>query len=290
MWLRSSPTFIFKPMCNIVTERYIHCIEKLKERNEIKSLRQFAISVDYHPQNMNDIMKGKRDVTIDLLKNTIEVYQINPSYIFSGIGSPFNEDGIEQQPSVKNHISTERILHVPVSAYAGYTEQFHDEVFLDDLVSFSLPDYKFQHGTYRCFDIAGDSMEPSLFAGDKVVCSQVDNNNLYSSVRNNLVYVVVLDRSVVIKRVINKIRESGKFTLISDNNFYEPFDVSVNEVREIWHVEVKISPYLPSPNNIRNAFHEEMDGMKKIIDHQSRSIQTLNQTVEKLLKQHRALV
>lgn len=74
-------------MCNIVTERYIHCIEKLKERNEIKSLRQFAISVDYHPQNMNDIMKGKRDVTIDLLKNTIEVYQINPSYIFSGIGS-----------------------------------------------------------------------------------------------------------------------------------------------------------------------------------------------------------
>ncbi len=290
MWLRSSPTFIFKPMCNIVTERYIHCIEKLKERNEIKSLRQFAISVDYHPQNMNDIMKGKRDVTIDLLKNTIEVYQINPSYIFSGIGSPFNEDGIEQQSSVKNHISTERILHVPVSAYAGYTEQFHDEVFLDDLVSFSLPDYKFQHGTYRCFDIAGDSMEPSLFAGDKVVCSQVDNNNLYSSVRNNLVYVVVLDRSVVIKRVINKIRESGKFTLISDNNFYEPFDVSVNEVREIWHVEVKISPYLPSPNNIRNAFHEEMDGMKKIIDHQSRSIQTLNQTVEKLLKQHRALV
>ncbi|MBK7633442.1 MAG: LexA family transcriptional regulator [Saprospiraceae bacterium] len=277
-------------MCNIVTERYIHCIEKLKERNEIKSLRQFAISVDYHPQNMNDIMKGKRDVTIDLLKNTIEVYQINPSYIFSGIGSPFNEDGIEQQSSVKNHISTERILHVPVSAYAGYTEQFHDEVFLDDLVSFSLPDYKFQHGTYRCFDIAGDSMEPSLFAGDKVVCSQVDNNNLYSSVRNNLVYVVVLDRSVVIKRVINKIRESGKFTLISDNNFYEPFDVSVNEVREIWHVEVKISPYLPSPNNIRNAFHEEMDGMKKIIDHQSRSIQTLNQTVEKLLKQHRALV
>jgi hypothetical protein len=290
LWRRSSPTFIFEPMCNIVTERYIHCIEKLKERNEIKSIRQFAISVDYHPQNMNDIMKGKRDVTIDLLKNTIEVYQINPSYIFSGIGSPFNEDGIVQQPSVKNHISRERILHVPVSAYAGYTEQFHDEVFFDDLVSFSLPDYKFQHGTYRCFDIAGDSMEPSLFAGDKVVCSQVDNNNLYSSVRNNLVYVVVLDRSVVIKRVINKIRESGIFTLISDNNFYEPFDVSVNEVREIWHVEVKISPYLPSPNNIRNAFHEEMDGMKKIIDHQSRSIQSLNQTVEKLLKQHRALV
>jgi hypothetical protein len=62
-----------------------------------------------------------------------------------------------------------------------------------------------------------------------------------------------------------------------------------NEIKEIWHVEVKISPYLPSPNNIRHAFHEEMDDMKKIIDQQSRSILVLNQTVEKLLKQNRAI-
>ncbi len=290
MCRRNSPTFLFFYMCNIVTERYIRCIENLKERNEIKSIRQFAMSVDYHPQNMNDIMKGKRDVTIDLIKNTIEIYHINPNYIFTGNGSPFYDDGIHQQASVKKQKTTERILHVPVSAYAGYTEQFHDEVFLEDLVSFSLPDYKFQHGTYRCFDIAGDSMEPSLYAGDKVVCSQVDCNNYYSSVRNNLVYVLVLDGSVVVKRVINKLRESGMLTLISDNNFYEPFNVPAQEIKEIWHVEVKISPYLPSPNNIRNAFHEEMDSMKNIIDHQSRSIQALNQTVEKLLKQNRALV
>lgn len=281
------PPFI--SMCNIVTERYIVCIEKLKERNAIKSLRQFAMSVDYHPQNMNDIMKGKRDVTIDLIKNTIEVYQINPSYIFTGEGSPFLDE-VSKAGEVAPKKNKERILHVPVSAHAGYVDQFQEEIFLEDLVSFSLPDYKFQHGTYRCFDIAGDSMEPSLYAGDKVVCSQVDDNNFFSSVRNNLVYVVVTDGSIVVKRAINKIRETGILTLISDNSFYDPFDVHIDEIREIWHVEVKISPYLPSPNNIRNAFHEEMDSMKKIIDQQSRSILTLNQTVEKLLKQNRALV
>jgi phage repressor protein C with HTH and peptisase S24 domain len=278
-------------MCNIVTERFVSCLEKLKDSNEIKSIRQFALAVDYHPQNLNDIMKGKRDVTIELIKNAAEIYKINPQYIFTGHGSMFSDEEIIQQPAPSQTFkSLEKIVYVPTAAHAGYTEQFHDPIFLDDLVSFSLPDYKFQHGTYRCFDIMGDSMEPSLYAGDKVVCSQVDSNNFYSSVRNNLVYVIVMEGSLVVKRVLNKVRENRTMMMLSDNSYYQPYEVSIEEIREIWHVEVKISPYLPSPNNIRNAFHEEMDGMKKIIDQQSKSIQMLNHTVEKLLKQNRSLV
>lgn len=290
-----SPTKSFQPltfrnMCSIVTDRFVACIERLKDRNEIKSVRQFALTVDYHPQNLNDIMKGKRDVTIELLKNATEIYKINPQYIFSGIGSMFLDDDIMQQSSSSIvHNSLEKIVYVPTAAHAGYTDQYNDPVFMEDLVSFSLPDYKFQHGTYRCFDIVGDSMEPSLYAGDKVVCSFVDNNNFYSSVRNNLVYVIVMDGAIVVKRVRNRIKENGTIELLSDNNYYQSYEVPVAEIKEIWHVEVKISPYLPSPNNIRHAFHEEMDGMKKTIDQQSKSIQLLNQTVEKLLKQNRAI-
>jgi plasmid maintenance system antidote protein VapI len=275
-------------MCNIVTERFVSCIEKLKERNEIKSARQFALSVDYHPQNLNDIIKGKRDVTIDLIKNAVETYKLNPQYIFTGLGSMFLEEDIQQSASAKPQASLEKILYVPTAAHAGYTEQFLDPVFMEDLISFSLPDYKFQHGTYRCFDVVGDSMEPSLYAGDKVVCSFMDSNNFYSSVRNNLVYVVVLEGAVVVKRVINKIKEQKTLLLISDNNYFKPYEVPIEEVKEIWHVDVKISPFLPSPNNIRNVFHEEMDDMKRTIDVQSQSIQLLNTTVEKLLKQNRS--
>ena len=117
-----------------------------------------------------------------------------------------------------------------------------------------------------------------------------DVPNFYSSVRNNLVYVIVMDGSLVVKRVLNKVRENRTMMMLSDNSYYQPYEVAIEEIREIWHVEVKISPYLPSPNNIRNAFHEEMDGMKKIIDQQSKSIQMLNHTVEKLLKQNRSVV
>ena len=277
-------------MCHIVTDRFIQCLEKLKERNEIKSSRQFALAVDYHPQNLNDILKGKRDVTIDLIKNASEIYKINPLYIFTGTGDMFIREDIEQNSSSPiTARSLEKIVYVPTAAHAGYIDQYNDPVFMEDLVSFSLPDYKFQHGSYRCFDIVGDSMEPSLFAGDKVVCSLVDPNNFYSSVRNNLVYVIVMDGALVVKRVINKVKDNQTMQLCSDNNYYQSYGVHIDEIKEIWHVEVKISPYLPSPNNIRNTFHEEMDNMKKTINVQSTAIQALNQTVEKLLKQNRSL-
>ncbi len=279
-------------MCSVVTVRFVECLEKLKERSEIRSARQFALAVDYHPQNLNDIIRGKRDVTIELIKKAAELFKLNPQYIFTGTGSLFLDEEVPQQPAPtgKYHDAVEKIVYVPVAAHAGYADQFSDPVFMEELVTFSLPDYRFQHGNHRCFDIAGDSMEPSLFAGDKVVCSLVDSHNFFASVRNNLVYVIVMDGGVVVKRVQNRVRENGTFLLSSDNSYYKPYEVSVDDVREIWHVEVKISPYLPSPNNLRNAFHEEMDDMKKIIDQQSKSIQVLNLTVEKLLKQNRAVI
>lgn len=274
-------------MCNIITKRFVSCIEQLKERNMIKSNRQFALQVDYHPQNLNDIMRGKRDVTMELLKNTIENFKVNPKYIFTGTGNMFVEEE-ECDQNTNEGDSLEKILYIPTAAHAGYAEQFNDPVYLQDMIHFTLPDYKFKHGDYRCFDVVGDSMEPALYIGDKVVCSLVDSNNFYSSVRNNLVYVIVLESSVLVKRVKNKIRESGVLELISDNTFFEPYMVNAEDIKEIWCVEMKISPFLPSPNNIRNSFHEEMDTMRNIIEKQSRNIAVLNQTVEKLLKQNRS--
>ncbi len=278
-------------MCSIVTKRFIDCIEKLKENSGIKSVRQFALSLDYHPQNLSDLMKQKRDVTIDLIKKATETFRLNPTYVFTGEGPMFLDEEAPTYTEPELHkASLEKIVYVPTSVHAGYAEQFRDPVFLEELVSFSLPDYRFQHGLYRCFDISGDSMEPSLFAGDKVVCSYVDHNNLYSSIRNNHVYVVVMDGALVVKRVVNRLRENRTLELVSDNSYYDPYEISAEDIREVWHVEVKISPYLPSPTNIRNAFHEEMDDMKRTVDQQSRSIQMLNQTLEKLLRQNRATV
>lgn len=273
-------------MCNIVTKRFNESIGLLKENNVVKSARQLALSLDYSPQSMSAIMQGERDVTIDLLRKAFENYPINAQYIFTGSGSPLLENHIHQQEVAD--MPVQNIYYVPVAAQAGYADQFFDRVFLDELPTFTIPQFKDQKGEFRCFEINGDSMEPTLFSNEKVICSLVKRENQYAGIRNHHVYVVVTSQGVVVKRVINHIQSSGTLELISDNQFYDSFRIPVDEVNEIWSIQVKISPFNGSPSHFQNGFQEKMKEMNQTIEIQSEAIRNLNRTLEQLLKQNRA--
>ncbi|MBK9257938.1 MAG: helix-turn-helix transcriptional regulator [Saprospiraceae bacterium] len=277
-------------MCNIVTERFIKCHDALKASQIIKSSRQFAISIDYLPQSLNEILKGNRDVSVELLQKAIEVYQINSEFLFKGKGSMFSED-TGSSPSFVSEIpvkSEDKIIYVPIAAQAGYAEQFNDNIFTSDLDVFTIPDSRYKRGNFRCFDVAGDSMEPSLFSGDKVICGLTEINSNFTNIRNNFVYVVVLDDSILVKRVINNIKSDGTLQLISDNNYYTPISIPVSDVKELWQVELRISNFMPSHHHNQKALHEELTELRKTVGNQSFAIQSMNQTIEKLLKSNRA--
>ena len=274
-------------MNSVVTQRFIKCHNQLREDNRVRSSRQFAISLAYLPQSLSEILKGRRDVTIELLRKAVEKYKINPVYIYTGEGPMFmSEEGHKSfrvLTIVTNAQDDERIVHVPIPAQAGYAGELSDPTFIQDLPTFTLPDYKYKVGTHRAFDVSGDSMEPTLFEGDKVICSFLEPTLWESSVKDNYVYVIVTRGDVLVKRVFNRLRSDRKFILKSDNNFYEPFEVSVGDVREIWYVRAKISPFLPSPQNIQNFLRDEVKNMQATIKNQSKLIENLNSTLEKFV-------
>lgn len=273
---------------NIITQRFIKCHNKLREENRVRSSRQFALSLEYLPQSLSEILKGRRDVTIELLRKAVDVYKINPVYIYTGEGPMFmtEEDhkSFRVLTIVTNASDDERIVHVPVPAHAGYASELTDPTFIQDLPTFSLPDYKYKVGTHRSFDVAGDSMEPTLFEGDKVICSYLEPTLWETSIKDNYVYVVVTRGDVLVKRIHNRIKTDKTLKLISDNAYYEPFDVNIGDVREIWYVRAKISPFLPSPQNIQNLLRDEVKELRNTIKEQSRLISNLNTTIEKLVE------
>lgn len=275
------------PMNSIVTQRFIKCHDKLRGENRVRSSRQFALSLDYLPQSLSEILKGRRDVTIELLRKAVELYKINPVYIYTGEGPMFmtEEDhkSFRVLTIVTNSQDDERIVHVPIPAQAGYANDLTDPTFIQDLPTFTLPDYKYKVGTHRSFDVAGDSMEPTLFEGDKVVCSFLEPTLWENSIKDNYVYVIVTRGDVVVKRVNNRLRTDKQLALISDNSFYESYHVNIGDIREIWYVRAKVSPFLPSPQNIKTYLAEEMKDLKQTIKEQTRLIENLNTTVEKLL-------
>jgi len=275
-------------MNSVVTQRFIKCHNKLKEEKRIRSSRQFAMSLEYLPQSLSEILKGRRDVTIELLRKSIEKYQINPVYVYTGEGPMFmtEEDhkSFRVLTIVTNGQDDERIVHVPIPAQAGYAGESASPTFVQDLPSFTLPDYKYKVGTHRSFDVSGDSMEPTLFEGDKVICSFLEPTLWENSLKDNYVYVIVTRGDIVVKRVFNHLKEEKHLVLKSDNSFYEPYKIQISDIREIWYVRAKISPFLPSPNNIQNILREEVRQLQNIINKQNHLIYNLNDTIEKLIE------
>jgi len=248
--------------------------------------------LDYLPQSLNEIIHGNRDVTIELCRKAMDVYDISPSFLFKGIGHPFgneksNGDSAKLLTVVTNNEGVEKISYVPVAAQAGYGCNLHDAVYMQDLESFSLPGHQFKVGTHRCFDIAGDSMEPSLQHGDKVVCSFIEQEHWDNAIKDNHVYIVITENEVVIKRLSNQIKEGSVIKLLSDNRSYEPYEIAINEVKEIWCVKAKISSFLPFPSQMKKEVQEEISEMRLSLKENSKLIQSLNVTIEALLKQTR---
>ena len=275
-------------MNSIVTKRFTQCVEYLKENDRIRSIRQFSQNLDFQPQSMGEILKLKRDVTLELLRKAIEAYNFNPNFLFSGLGEMITDVSDSTILTViTNNEQEERIAYVPVAAQAGYHDHLTCPTYLQELPTFALPGYKYQQGTHRCFDVSGDSMEPTLYTSDKVVCSFVDPEMKYRSLRSNQVYVVVTASEVLVKRVVNKLRINGTLELFSDNNYYEPYIIEGDQVQEVWRVESVISSFVSCPTHERNALHEEIKEMQTKMNDQSSLIRNLNKTIELLIKQTR---
>lgn len=129
---------------------------------------------------------------------------------------------------------------VPVKAAAGYLNGYADPEFVHELPRFSLP--MLSHGTYRAFEISGDSMLP-LQSGTIVVGEFISQ---ISDIRNGKTYVLVTrSEGVVYKRVFNYIDENGKLFLVSDNRQYAPYQIDAADVMEIWSAKAYISLNFP---------------------------------------------
>jgi len=281
-------------MQNQLNERFKASLNHLKTNGYFPSVRQFSKTIEVHPQCISDISTGKRDVNLDILNKTIQSYDLNPDFLFFGEGpilkseiSPVEEVGGTPILAVVTEGSgKELIVHVPYAAQAGYIDQMHDQEYLGELPSFSLPDARFQYGTHRCFDVAGDSMEPVLFNGEQVICEFVEPD-AWNNIKNNYVYVIATTSGIVVKRIENRITSDGTLVLSSDNSFYERIILDLTQVKEIWRVTYKLSPFLGSPSNLRNGLNQEMDSLRNTIAGQGEMIQSLNSTIEKLLRQSR---
>jgi transcriptional regulator with XRE-family HTH domain len=154
--------------------------------------------------------------------------------------------------------NTENIELVPEKAKAGYTTGYADPEYIGELPVFRLP-FLSDKRKYRTFQLKGDSMLPipdgSWVTGEYLQ----DWMNIISG---NAYIIFTLDDGIVFKVVENNIKTDRKLILYSLNTLYEPYEVHINEVKEIWKFVNYISSELPDPVVPEKQLIQTVAGMK----------------------------
>jgi phage repressor protein C with HTH and peptisase S24 domain len=137
----------------------------------------------------------------------------------------------------------ENIELVPEKARAGYMAGYSDPDFIKVLPTFNLP-FLSRDKKYRTFTINGDSMPP-VASGSFVTGEYVQN---WNTLKSGYPYILVTkDDGIVFKIVYNKIKENKSLQLVSTNPLYEPYEVDIRDVLEVWKFVNFISSELPDP-------------------------------------------
>jgi len=124
---------------------------------------------------------------------------------------------------------------------------------------------------YRTFQINGDSMLP-IPDGSWVTGEFVQNWNL---IRDGQPYIILtLNDGIMFKVVSNQIKQEAKLTLHSLNPFYDPYDISIKDVREVWKFVHYISSALPEPNLPREDLAATVAALKKDMEKLKKQVTT----------------
>lgn len=212
--------------------------------------QQFADALEIKRASVGAYEEDRAEPKYELLRKIAQFYDLTMDELAN--------DVIDEKwrPQPKSNASNLRVLSitvdgderenielVPVKASAGYLNGYGDPEYVAELPKFSLP--MFNQGTYRAFEIKGDSMLP-LPSGSIIIGEYIEN---WHDIKPNQTYVVVSkEDGVVYKRVAYKFKEEKGLKLVSDNKTYEPYWVNTEDIIEVWKAKAFISTELPEPS------------------------------------------
>lgn len=213
--------------------------------------QQFADNMEIKRSLIGAYEEDRAEPKYDLLKKIAEYFELT---IDEFINEKINDNWKPQPKSQGSNLrvlsisvdkdDNENIELVPVKASAGYLNGFSDPQYIHDLPKFQLPIPSLKQGTYRAFEIKGDSMLP-IQSGSIIIGEYLDN---WNDIKIGDTYVIISkNEGVVYKRAGNKFKEERELKLVSDNKVYDPYLVPAEDILEIWKAKAYLSTALPEP-------------------------------------------
>jgi transcriptional regulator with XRE-family HTH domain len=229
---------------------------------------EFATKIQIKRSLLGAYEEERAEPRIDVLEIVGELFKLTLDELLLKDLAESKGNYLAKRRAQKLAAGTNEIQFVPVKAAAGYLAGYADPEFIDELNTFTLP--MLAPGQYRAFEIVGDSMLPTQ-SGSIIVGEKVEDIN---DVKNTFTYIVVSrNEGIVYKRVMKNNRTKNKYTLVSDNPTYQPYQVNGEDIIEVWKAMMIIGKANAQPHwnvnqlaNVVNTLQEQVSYLKKKIN------------------------
>ncbi|GAA3513842.1 hypothetical protein GCM10022393_29620 [Aquimarina addita] len=240
------------------TNQTIHRFKQIREENHFTQ-SDFAKVLGIKSSTA-DIERGKTKISGKVVAKLLEEFGINPLWLFGDSTQKriqMHTGDVAPKVVTVNVDNNENIVLVNVKAAAGYPNNVQDVDWYQQLPAFDIPLPEFRNATYRGFQVEGDSMLPILEPKEWVIGKAINN---LSELRSNAIYVIVLEDSVVVKKV-RKNMEDATLTLVSINVEYLPYTIQSHQIKELWEVNSKLSFNIDA-NDTTGSIKQLQDAMQ----------------------------
>lgn len=210
-----------------------------KVREELgKTQSEFAELLDAGSTTA-DIERGKKKITGKIVTELLRQFHINPLWLYGNSYNKHLETTGSTAPKIISMDTSERenMIMVPIKASAGYASNVLDTDWYQDLPAFSIPLPQYKEGSFRAFQVRGDSMLPVLQPAEWVMGKAVES---VRQANDNRIHVVVTADTVVVKK-LRKSELPNQVNLISLNRDYPVIEQSIADIKELWEVNSKLS-------------------------------------------------
>ncbi|MCK8522341.1 helix-turn-helix domain-containing protein [Aquimarina sp. D1M17] len=221
-----------------LTDQTIKRFKSIREENHYTQA-DFAKILDIK-NSTADIERGKTKISGKVVAKLLQEFNVNPLWLFGESNQKkiqLQEGDVAPKVITVDTQNNENIVLVNVKAAAGYPHNVQDVDWYQQLPAFDIPLPEYRNATYRGFQVEGDSMMPVLEPKEWVIGKAI---NSLSEIGSNAICVVVLEDSVVVKKV-RKNEDASTITLISLNPEYLPYTIQVHQIVELWEVNSKLS-------------------------------------------------
>jgi len=197
---------------------------------------EFAVKLGIKRSLLGAYEEERAEPRYDVLEKVSDLFKVSLDDLLRKDLSESKGSYIARRRMLKMAGDSNTIHFVPIKAAAGYLNGYSDPEFIDELNTFTLP--MLASGTYRAFEIVGDSMLPTP-SGSVIIGEKVED---LDAVKNNHAYIVLSrTEGVVYKRVVKSNRSKQRLTLVSDNPAFQPYQINAEDVLEMWSAQLVIS-------------------------------------------------